>query len=275
MTELSFTQLAPGVGIGAGAPVGWRMVAERPLLVLVGVTGVGKSTTLAALADANLRYHLLPDRRDLTDRLIIPAMQARAGQPVAPVQDRKLRFEYTRAYRELYPGGMAHALAQLWIDPAALLDLLLFDGLRGESEVRHAACLLPDARFVVLEAPDFVRVTRLMGRGDPFDAVGGLAPNAAAGLDSFAALGVSEASVLFAAAEERALLNMVTAGRVSAAELRSSLAIVMEERRNYDPQAARAALSQVAPERTLVVNTAQHPPVVVADQICRFAGVRP
>ena len=135
MTMFSFTQLAPGVGIGAEAPSGWVAVAQRPLLVLVGVTGVGKSTTLAALAEAGLRYHLLPDRRDLTDRLIIPAMQPRAGQPVAPVTDRKLRFEYTRAYREVNPGGMAQALAQLWIEPAVLPELLLFDGLRGENEV--------------------------------------------------------------------------------------------------------------------------------------------
>lgn len=270
MTELTFNQLAPGVGIGTGAPGVWRDVAERPLLVLVGVTGVGKSTTLVALAKAGLRYHLLPDRRDLTDRLIIPDMQARAGQPVVPVQDRKLRFEYTRAYRELHPGGMAHALAQLRLEPAALPDLLLFDGLRGENEVRHAASLLPGARFVVLEAPDFVRVTRLMGRGDPFDAVGGTAPNATAGLESFVALGVPAASTLFDVAEERALLNMVVAGRATADELRSSLAIVVEERRNYDPQAARTALLVTAPERTLVVDTAQYPPAAVADRICRL-----
>lgn len=267
MTDLSFTQLAPGVGIGAGEPAGRTSVTQRPLLVLVGVTGVGKSTTLAALAEAGLRYHLLPDRRDLTDRLIIPAMQLRAGQPAAPVKDRKLRFEYTRAYRELYPGGMAQALAQLWIEPTALPDLLLFDGLRGDNEVLHAARLLPNARFVMLEAPDFVRVTRLMGRGDPFDAVAAQTLAAAESPADFAALGVPDAGALFDDKEQQALLAMVAAGRATADELRSSLAIVAEERRNYDPQATRAALLQAAPARTLVVDTAQHPPAAVAEQV--------
>lgn len=264
-----FSELAPGVGIGAPAPGGWRSIAACPLLVLVGVTGVGKTTTLDALRAAGLQMVLLPDRRDLTDRIIIATMQRRAGLPAAPVKDRKLRFEYTRGYREIYAGGMAHALAQLQIDPAALPHLLLFDGLRGAEEVEHAAELLPKAKFAVLEAPDSVRVARLMGRNDPFDQIAG-APDAAPGTSaalSFAALGVPDAAGLFTAGEEQALLKLVAGGAASPEELRSSLAIVTEERRNYDPAGAAAALRRLAPDRTAVIDTTAFPPSQVADQI--------
>ena len=235
----------------------------------MGVTGVGKSTTLAALAATGFAYHLLPDRRDLTDRLIISTMQVRLGQPIAAVRDRKQRFAYTRAYRELYPGGMAHALASLRIDPAALSAPLIFDGLRGANEVTHAADLLPSARFAVLEAPDVVRVARLMGRNDPFDQIGGQTGTRTAcdGLDSFAALGVSEAAGMFTREEEEALLDMVRTQQVTADDLRNSLAIVLEEQRSYDPAATVAALRTVAPARTRVIDTARNTPTQVAAEI--------
>ena len=43
---------------------------------------------------------------------------------------------------------MAHALAQLWIDPQVQEGALLFDGLRGAGEAAHAAAMLPHALFV-------------------------------------------------------------------------------------------------------------------------------
>lgn len=270
---LPFVQLSEGVGIGSPAPAGWHSIADCPLLILVGVTGVGKSTALEAVTEAGLDYCLLPDRRDLTDRLIIASVQAQRGELPAPVRDRKLRFEYTRAYREQFPGGMAHALAQLWIDPQVQDGALLFDGLRGANEVQHAAALLPFALFVVLEAPDVVRVARLMGRGDPFDQIGGdHAPDAE--LDSirqFADIGAPQAVESFTQIEEQALLELVRSGAVTAAALRDSLAIVLEERRSYDPAATSAALLELAPMRTLVVNTQRSSPAEVGALIVRFA----
>ena len=274
--SLAFVELAAGVGIGSPAPDGWEPVAGCPLLVLVGVTGVGKSTALAAIAEAGLDYCLLPDRRDLTDRLIIPSVQAQRGEPQRPLADRRLRFEYTRAYRERHPGGMADALAGLWIDPQVQDGALLFDGLRGANEVTHAAALLPYALFVVLEAADAVRVARLMGRNDPFDQIGGESrPNADLDrIQSFADVGVQEAERSFTALEEQALLELVRSGAVTAEALANSLQIVLEERRSYDPVAAKAALIEAAPLRTLVVDTQRHGPEEVGALIVRFVMQR-
>jgi hypothetical protein len=277
---LPFVQISAGVGIGSPAPAGWESIADCPLLVIIGVTGVGKSTALHALAAAGLDYCLLPDRRDLTDRLIIPSVQAGRGEPQEPVRDRKARFAYTRAYREQNPGGMAHALAQLQIEPQVQDGALLFDGLRGANEVTHAASLLPYALFVVLEAPDAVRVARLMGRGDPFDQISaGHAPHTgmdagAAAVQSFADIGAPDAAQFFSQPEEQALLDMVRSGAVTADALADSLAIVLEERRSYDPVAAKAALLQAAPLRTLVVDTVRHAPEAVGALLLRFVVQR-
>lgn len=270
--SLPFTELAPGVAVGEPAPAPWRPLTHTPLWIIVGVTGVGKSTTLQNLTKQGFAYTLLPNRRVLTDQLIISYMQALAGQPVQPVTDRKLRFDYTRRYREQFSGGMSHALTQLWIHPATLGENLIFDGLRGADEVGHAVQALPLARFIVLNAPDVVRVQRLLGRNDAFDQVGSGSTTAAppTHVASFAALGLPEASALFNRAEEQRLLALVQPNGVTAEDLRAKLQIVIEERRNYDPAAAITVLQSQAPNRTLVIDTTQNSPSEVVANISHF-----
>jgi hypothetical protein len=270
MVSRDFVQITSHLGMGEPAPFGWRALPDLPVCILVGVTGVGKSTTMAALQAAGLIFHVLPNRRALTDELIIPEMQTQEGEPVVPVVDRSLRFAYTGRYRERYPGGMAHALAQLQVAPG-LAEWLLFDGLRGENEVLHAVAYLPRASFVLLEAPDGVRVRRLLGRGDSFDRVAASdMESVESGSDfpaSFASLGVPEATALLDAAEEKALLSLVRCGDMPASDLAGKLRIVVAERCNYDPSATRAALLAQAPERTIVVDTTTTTPAEAAGLI--------
>ena len=254
---LPFERLQPELGVGSPLPEAWLPLGDCPLVIMVGVTGVGKSTVLAHLADSGLEFTLLPDRRVLTDRLIISSMQAQDGQPIQPVDDRSLRFDYTRRYRELYPGGMAHALAQVSASPALAGRLLLFDGLRGANEVLHAAHALPHSRFVMLEAPDAVRVQRLLGRHDAFDTMRvlpGGGPDAS-GLKTLSDLGLPDAAELLSEEEADALIGWVRLGLISADDLRAKLRIVVEERRSYDPAATRAALEEEAPQRSLFLDT--------------------
>ncbi len=274
MGEPTFVVLQPDVGYGEPPSPAWQPIGARPLLVLVGVTGVGKSTTLAALRRAGLAFHLLPDRRELTDRLIIPAMQVAAGESIAAVRDRAQRFAYTRAYRQQHPGGMGEALSLLWIDAQQTPGLLLFDGLRGENEVTFAAHALPAARFVMLDAPDVVRVIRLMGRQDPFDVIAARSAHPVHEMQRFVDLDVEGADALFTPQEQHILVDLVSSGEVTADDLRKALAIVVEERRNYDPTATRAALERIAPERTLVVDTVADAPHAVALKILELLRAR-
>ncbi|RMF03198.1 MAG: hypothetical protein D6768_06510, partial [Chloroflexi bacterium] len=156
----------------ADFPAGFAPLATLPLVILVGLTGVGKSTVVAGL-QRRVPFTLLPNRRALTDDTIIAAMQTEAGRPVQLETDRLKRFEYTARYRQKYPGGMAHALSRLALRQDAARQPVLFDGLRGRDEVWHAVELFPAARFVVLDAPDRVRLSRLLTRNDAFDRVEG------------------------------------------------------------------------------------------------------
>jgi hypothetical protein len=267
-TVTPFQQIAPHLAIGASPADGWRAISTVPLVILVGVTGVGKSTLLGEMSQLGASYLLLPDRRDLTDLLIIPLMQAAEGAPFTPVTDRGRRFAYTRRYRELFAGGMAHALSQLWVSVDAP-NLLLFDGLRGANEVEYAASTLPLVRFVLLDAPDLVRLQRLLGRGDAFDRIQ-IGTSANGDAVTFAALGLPEAAAIFTPAEETTILGWLHNGAVSRDELIAKLTIVVEERRSYDPAATLAALRGHAPDTSLYFDTVTQTPAAIARQVVEW-----
>lgn len=254
-------------------PVGFHPLAELPLVIMVGLTGVGKSTVLQLLPQQGLRFTLLPNRRDITDQIIIASLQAEAGQPVGPVTDRLERFEYTARYRDKFPGGMAHALSRLVVNAATAPSLLIFDGLRGLNEVQHAVTYFPLARFVVLDAPDTVRLTRLLKRGDVFDVTSSkIQADLPASQDLMAALqDVPHVDVIFN--EEN--LHQIAAGahlaQIPVDEVVQKISIIVKERRNYDSSTARVHLTHVLPpQQVLVVDTASYPARVVAEKIAHW-----
>lgn len=191
---------------------------DVPLIILVGLTGVGKSSVISAV-----NYPTLPDRREVVDRFVLPLF---GHQPGAKL-DRTQRFEITRKFREQHPGGVAEALLEAWVQP---LELQLFDGLRGEDEVRFALEKFPRALFVVLGASDLARLSRLLKRGDSFDNVGAQP----ADLEALKLV----AKGVFSESE----LETAMSWGVPTEELAAKMKIVAEERKNYDPNGARRVL---------------------------------
>ena len=167
LPDNSFQEIEQGIGSGLGAPKEFKPLASFPLLIFVGLTGVGKTTIIKMLSDAGCQHTVLPNRRVLADRFIITPMQG-LEKPCTQELSRLQRFEYTRAYQRKHPGLIAHILAQLWLDPSRYKSLI-FDGLRGENEISYAIQALPKAHFLVLDAPNIVRIQRLLNRNDPFD----------------------------------------------------------------------------------------------------------
>ena len=211
-------------------------LVEQPLLVVVGLTGVGKSHLLRLLA-----YPTLPDRREVVDRYVLPL------SGLQPPLDRVQRFELTRRFRAEHPGGVAEALLAGQTLPAWPL---VFDGLRGRDEVGFALERLPQARFVVLEASDQVRLARLLERGDSFDRVKGE---------------LAQWSDLAQGIFTDRQLEEILSWPVAPSELQAKLTIVAEERKNYDPQGARQVL-QGSP-RALFLDTERLSPQQEVEQI--------
>jgi hypothetical protein len=171
----------------------------------------------------------------------------------------------------MFPGGMAEALRQFSVfsfqfsgEGNRTLNTghrtLVFDGLRGENEIVHAIELFPEAWFLFLHAPDFVRVQRLVQRRDVFDAVA---------VDE----GVVDTAVLRNLAQNiltnkelDQLLAQIANGEIDAQELQAKLTIVRSERQNYDPDATLAALQNLAPDRLIFADTVACAPEEIAVQ---------
>ena len=75
-------------------PLRFLPLTEFLLVILVGLTGVGKSTVIASLRE-KLNFTLLPNRREITNEVIIRALQEEDDYPPTQVTDRVKRLEYT------------------------------------------------------------------------------------------------------------------------------------------------------------------------------------
>jgi dephospho-CoA kinase len=255
-------------------PPAFRPLTDLPLIILVGLTGVGKSTVISLLR-SELDFTLLPDRRKITDDLIIMSLQEEDGYVPAPVTDRVKRFEYTARYRAKHPGGMAHALSRLAIDPARAASLILFDGLRGLNEVQYATGYFPQARFIVLDAPDIVRLGRLLKRADTFDTT--KLSTSLQGQNIVKALSaIANIEAVFTEEQLRQIGSMAYYNDLSIEDVVKKASIIVEERRNYDSSTARVYLASVLPpKQVLVIDTAAHSPEAVAGQIKEWLKANP
>ena len=243
--------LTPSVLVGTKPQTGFNALGDCPMLVLVGVTGVGKSTTLEALHRHGLGFQALPDRREITDAVIF------AGERVT---DRAERFGRTAAFRRAHPGGMAQALERISV---ALTPPILFDGLRGLAEVSYAAQAFPLTRFVALDAPDTVRVSRLLGRGDAFDALHTSSGDAST-LELLHAIEGVHAVFSFPQLISLAALPQAPS------EIAAKVGIVVTERQHYDPVSTNAYLKALPNQRALYANTALEPAEAVAQRIAAW-----
>lgn len=220
---------------------------------IVGQTGVGKSTTLDALADSGTTFELLPNRRALADTIIIPEMQLELNEVVQEVHDRVERFRLTAAYREKYSTGMVHALAKYLEQNDIPEANLVFDNIRGLEECKGALALFPEARFIFLSAPPFVRLERMLGRSDAFDQVAATRLENTVFIENLQAIaGAKDAFDLYEVARFEA-----SSGHSDEAIL-GAVKIISAEVQNYNaPAAANFLKEHLDSRRLLYLDTSQ------------------
>ncbi|MFZ4816803.1 MAG: hypothetical protein ACOYL5_19865, partial [Phototrophicaceae bacterium] len=144
-------------------------LAEHPLMMLVGLTGTGKSTALEEMRQQVTLREDVPSRRELADLVVIPFGQSILNAPIEPVKDREARFAFTRAFhQQVAPGGIAEAFSWLYYAPTD--GLTVSEGVRGAHEIRYA---LEHTRWKIIElwVGHITRLERLSRRRESFDQV--------------------------------------------------------------------------------------------------------
>ena len=153
---------------------GRHPLGEHPVLMLVALTGTGKTTALELLRRrlGLAPTDVIPSRRELTDWVLFPLAQALADEPIGPVTDRVQRFAITRRFARQVDGGMAALFS--WLTLAdQVRGLLLSEGIRGPKEVGYALSHFPLWQVVELTLHPLTRLRRLSGRKDGFDQADG------------------------------------------------------------------------------------------------------
>jgi dephospho-CoA kinase len=221
------------------------------MLFISGLTGVGKSSTLKMLT-ALPDYDLLPNRRELTDHMIIPEILQAEGKEINPVKDRLERFRITAEYRKKYPGGIIHALQQ----HLATLPKgnYIFDNIRGLDECKAAIKTFPQARIIFLDASPLVRLQRLLRRNDSFDQVNRTAKNSALLEQLHNLEGIHETFDL----EQVAKLNP---SDMDDNKLIDAVQIILAEQKNYNATQATEYLKSVLDDSQLLYLDTSHTPI--------------
>ena len=229
------------------------MPADLDILFVSGLTGVGKSTTLAALENESLT--LLPNRRALTDEIIIPWVQQSLGQEQKRVTDRLERFDLTCTYRETHPGGIVAALQEyLSTHPPDATERLVFDNVRGLDECRAALATFPKSRYIFLDAPPLTRLKRMLGRGDSFDQIKQVNTVRLENTTFVEQLmSLEGANEIFDSYE---LARLEANSDVADDKILDTAKIILKEQQNYSAEeAARFLKSELAAERLLYLDT--------------------
>ncbi len=229
----------------------------KEIIFLVGLTAVGKTSAVSALKAND--YKLLPNRRELTDLIIIPKVQEDLGLPQKPVKDRIKRFELTAKYRESHSAGIVWALRKY------LKNLpdgkYIFDNIRGKNELEAAASSFRGARFIFLDADFRVRLKRLIKRKDNFDSVeqkAGLQTNLLANLSQ-----IENANELF---DLEALMNKAYEEK----SLLAAVKIISTEHKNYNSKEAKEFLKTLQAASYLYIDTGRNTIEEVSEKIGRF-----
>ena len=153
---------------------GSHSIGQHPMLMLVALTGAGKSTTLHHLRNwhSDFGADVIPSRREVADWIAIPLAQDWTGLALAPEPDRVRRFALTRLFAERVAGGMAAAFS--WLNIADDYGSpILTEGIRGENEIRYALEHFPRWQIVELALDPLARLRRLSKRQDEFDRAAG------------------------------------------------------------------------------------------------------
>lgn len=245
---MQFFKLSDTIGAGDIKNDQYRPLDQFFSCILVGVTGAGKTTLKTGLLK-KYRFYPLPGRRTLTDRIILPLMQQN-DETHGPVNDRNRRFAYTKGFREIHRGGMGYLLSRIKIKDINCSTPVLFDGLRGIDEIRYASKAILSAFFIVLTAPDHIRIKRLMSRQDPFDKIKG----------RITASDVAQFEKICSSRQQKELFEYAKKIGISETALYEKAKIVIKEKKNYDPEAAGGFLSGTVPDRTIVIDSSKLSP---------------
>lgn len=243
-----------------------KKISSLPLYILIGLTCTGKSTLILNLTKDSQHFKVMPNRRDITSKCIIEPLQFFLGKPVGDLQ-RIDRYSYVGKFREYYYGGMAYVLDNIYlknINPSCLI----FDGLRGENEVKYAVEKFPKAHFIALITSDFNRLIRLIFRDDPHDRTN--KPYYQVPLKKIKKLSDIDQlfSILdFSDDEKNEIIKLLEATQNAFYKISNLLKILAKDKQLNNPDSSIAFLKKYAFEKSYIYDNSHSEATAIAEKV--------
>ena len=142
-------------------------IISSNIVFIAGFSGTGKSTLVDGL-NMHLDSKIIPNRREITTKCIInPSIE---NFSIAPEVNRRTeRLNFVKKFKINNPEGVLYFFKKMY--SKINFNSFVFDGIRGEEEIRSAINCFSNSRIIHLTASSSVRKQRLLKRADNFDII--------------------------------------------------------------------------------------------------------
>lgn len=142
-------------------------IISSNVLFIAGFSGTGKSTLVSGL-NTHLDSKIIPNRREITTKCIINP-NIKNISIASEVNRRAERLIYVKRFKSIKPEGVLYFLKKMY--SKINFNSFVFDGIRGEEEIKSAITCFPNSRIIHLVASSSVRKQRLLKRAEDFDMI--------------------------------------------------------------------------------------------------------
>lgn len=143
------------------------LLTEQNVIFIAGFTGSGKSTLIKKLIRNLEGFTEIPERRIITLKGIIEPYAAHLSLQ-CNFNNRADRIDIVKNYKKNIPEGIVFPMKHIRITKK-IQKGFIFDGIRGEEELKNVLEVFKKAKVIVLNASKEKRLNRIIERKDSYD----------------------------------------------------------------------------------------------------------
>lgn len=241
-------KLTENVAFGSPIPSGFKPLVEFPLVFFVSLTGTGATSTIEIIENSYKDLLVLPTRKYLNNKFIIPWTLSKIQKNETSVENRKLRFEYSKFFRKYNPDGIVGLLKNFSINTeSSNIKFVLFDSLRHVKEIVHTNKKFNKPLYVLFKTNRIDRVKRISNKNYKYADIGKT--------DSYQDIfHIPGWNTTFTKNEMDKINQLILDKELSIENANNAIQIIIKEHQEYDQDKLAMKLFDIAHDTTLIID---------------------
>ncbi|MBP9758758.1 hypothetical protein KBD45_03615 [Candidatus Dojkabacteria bacterium] len=239
------------ISIGSPIKKGYRPLIEFPMVFFVSLTGDGATSTIEKMENKYSKLLILPSRRYFTDKVTIPWSLLKQGKEIKNVENRKLRYEFSKYFRKFNPEGFVGILRQLSINPECEnIDYVLYDSLRHVRELVYTNRYFNKPLYVLFKTKLVDRVKRISNQNYSFSDIGKS--------ESYNSIfHIPGWNSTFTQKQMDEIDSLIKLNEINIEGASKAIQIIIKEHQEYDHDRLTMKLFDIAHDRTFLVDSSE------------------